>query len=836
MTWEPEFVGREAELKILIENLNHARNGNGSIIFIRGEAGIGKTRLALELSKQKISFGFEFLTGQCIYHEGTDPYLPFIDMFKKYLSTHPYLASAIQVSFKSPFGELFDFYPIDESRYTTHGTTDTGYKPDRERPPRRPQPPKPDIDYAPELTSKIFDHQMSEGQHRMFETVSKLLIGISKKKPLILFIDDVHWADTASLHLLHYLARNILNQPILILCAYRVEELAQTKGTVDPLQEFIARLGTENLFTAIDLTRLDKKHTTQVISSLLEVKNIPKDFAELIFKETEGNPFFIREVLKTLIEEGALSIQTGKLVLNISPAEIVIPVSIKELINLRVQRLDEVSVDVLEYAAVIGNVFKLELLNNIIDMPESKLVNVLGKLTEHIFITDIQKDEGFTYKFTHNKIHEVIYDGINDVKKKIIHLRLAKYLEDSKIDNLDEVVFDLAYHFYYGLDFDRALSYSIEGGEKAMHAYANKEALDLYNIALNSLRRLDEKLANTAHYKEKKIEVLSQLGALNKSSGDLDKALNYFEQLLPLCDEINDKSKKASAFLEIGWIFQEQKFKMESENYFKKSLVLAEEVGDGLITAGAYIGLGTIFEHDGNYDRALEYYSTSRMYAEKNHDLLNLAKAHNGFGRVYDLQGNFPKAVKHKETSIYIFKQLNDLPELAKAYSSLGLTYLDMGELEKTIEYNKKCIDLADKISDLRLKCYGQTYSVNSLVKADQLDQAENYTTDALEISKKLDERYITALNYINFGIIYRHRQELNKAIFYFRTAIELLEKLNVPFHLAECYEHFAEINLIKGESAKANYYLKKAQEIRESTSIPSDVNHRLERLRELRF
>jgi len=848
MEWEAEFVGRESEFNTLKELLEQVRKKRGNILFISGEAGVGKTRLAEELAKKKGELRFEFLSGQCIYHEGTDPYLPFIDMFKGYLTSHPYLASAVQASFSSPANVIFDYYPLEKINYSVAEVSEKAHKAEVERvsrkktkkPGKKSKGPYTDssvtIPVSPGIAgtqSQFFDFEVLEGKHRMFETISRIIISISKNKLLVLFIDDVHWADSASLHLLHYLARHIEDQPILVLAAYRTEDLKTTRGPVHPIEELMTRLGSENLFSTLELKRLIQKDTTKIISDLLGVKKIPNDFASLIYQETEGNPFFIKEVLKTLIEDGALSIKKDQLKLNISPDEMVIPMSIRELINLRVQRLTDEMVDVLEYSAVIGNEFEFEYLRNILDLPESKLVNILSKLTEAKFITHIKKDNGFTYQFMHNKIHEVIYNGINEIKKKLIHLRLAKYLEDAKIDNIDEVVYDLAYHFYYGVDFDRALSYSIEGGEKAMRTYANRKALDLYNISLNSLRRLDEKLANTTHYKEKKVEVLMKLGTLNKTMGEWDKALNYFEQAVPICDEISDKDHKAGAYLEMGWIYQQRSFWTQAQSYFRKALAMAEEIQDDYIASEAFNGLGAVAEREGDYEDALEFYATSRKLAEVNDDFLNLAKAHNAFGRIYNLRGDYSKAIKHKEKSIYIFKKLNDLPELAKSYTSLGLTYYDVGDIEKNIECNEKCIKLAEKISDIRIKGYGLTNSVEALVKSNQLEKAEEYTKDALEIFKTLEERYMIALNYANFGIIFKHKKEWNNAIYYFKTAIELMENLNIPYHLAECYKQFAEIYNNRGEKAKADYYLIKAERISQKSLGLGDIRQSPERIRE---
>ena len=825
MTWEAKFVGREDEFKVLKFGLEQAQAGYGSILFILGEAGVGKTRLAEEFSKQKAPFDFKFLKGQCIYREGTDPYLPFIDMFKGYLSTHPYQATAILSSFNSTAGVIFDVFPTEKSRYSpnlgasestkTSKSTDTISDKNISKVISTEAGGKP---------SEIYDFQLLEGKHRMFETVLRIIIEISKKKPLVLFLDDLHWADVASLHLLHYLARNIKNNPIFMIGSYRPEDLNYTKDGVHPLQEIITRLGTENLYNTIELRRLTHRDTKMIVIDLLGVDNIPDDFAELIDNETEGNPFFIKEVLRTLIEDGALSIKNGKLILNISPEEILIPTSIKELINLRVQRLDDECKDVLEYASVIGNQFDLELLKNIIDIPESKLINILSKLTEAKFIIDVKEEEIITWKFTYNKTHEIIYNEINDNKKKLIHLKIAKYLEDEKIDNIDEVVYDLAYHFYYGYDFDRALSYSIEGGEKALVSYANKEALDLYNISLNSLRRLDDKLANTTHYKEKKIEVLSKLGVLNKNIGEWDKSLQYYEHIIPICDEIKEPQKKSRPYLNIGWIYQQRGHWQQAQNYFQKSLSMAKIIQDFFISAEAYNGLGAVYEREGQLENAIDYYSTSRKFAEENYDLLNLAKAHNAFGRIYNQQGNYNKAVEHKKKSISIFKRIKNLPELAKAYTSIALTFYDMGEMNKNIEYNEKCIELADQISDVRIKGYGLSNAVESLVKTEQLTKALDYATNALEIFKKLEERFMISLNYMNFGIIFKENKEWDKSKYYFKKAIEFMENLKIPYHLADCYRQFAEMYRSKSELAKASYYLEKAKEIYVSISAASYV------------
>jgi predicted ATPase len=843
MAWEAQFIGREDELKLLQHALELAKAGHGGVIFITGEAGVGKTRLAEELEKAEMGFEFEFLKGQCIYSEGVDPYLPFIDLFKGYLTAHPYVTTAVMATFASPASIIFDYFPTETEKYSpkiekksvkTKGTS-------KKKETKKSQSENDNISsnsgmYKNSLNSNTLepskglkptefsDFQLLEGKHRMFETISKIIINISQKKTLVLFLDDLHWADAASLHLFHYLARNITKQPILMIGAYRSEELENLSGQVHPLQELITRLGSESLYSLIGLERLGHEQSSEIIISLLGVKNIPPDFANLIFVETEGNPFFIREVLRTLVEEGALSIKNDKLVLNISPEEIVIPTSIKELIKLQIQRLDDSTVEVLEHSSVIGNEFDLELLKNIVDYTPKKIINTISKLIDAKILHNLDEKGGFVWRFSHNKTREVIYSELNDNKKRLIHLAIANYLEKYRAEKISEVVYDLANHYYHGFDFKSALAYSIVGGEKAMRAYANKEALELFNISLNSIRRLDEKVAETKEYKHKKTDVLSKLGALHITLGEWDKALDYYEQIIPICDEMKDNKRKAKAYLDIGWLYQRRSFWEEAQKNFRKSLALADAIKEESIVTQAYNGLGAVLEREGDFDQAIECYTISRKFAEKNDDLLNLAKAHNAFGRIYNQQRNYLKAIDHKNKSIYLFEQVKDLPELAKSYTSLGLTYLDMGNMEKNIEYNEKCILLADEISDIRIKGYGLSNAVEALVKTNQLDKALNYASDALEIFKKLGERFMIALNYMNYGTIFKHMKDWEKSKYYFKTTIEFMENLKIPYHLADCYRQFADMYRKKGEAAKTVYYLQKAKDIYQSISAANYV------------
>ncbi|MEM2900735.1 MAG: ATP-binding protein, partial [Thermoplasmata archaeon] len=239
---KPALIGREKELSQLKEMLDSMLAGHGGLVFISGEAGIGKTRLIFELRDYAHPLGVHFLTGRSLYHEGSDPYLPFIDALREYFKKEKSEEIKVDEKVSAPIGFIGHIGGLDkiESR-SGEGAIPLGLL----------------TTFGHESSSKREEIDIRKERDRMFETVLQLIISISKEKPLILFLDDLQWADSASLQLLYYISRNIRESRVLICCTYRPEDLLESEGKAHPLTDTIKRMSRERLFATINLKKLN---------------------------------------------------------------------------------------------------------------------------------------------------------------------------------------------------------------------------------------------------------------------------------------------------------------------------------------------------------------------------------------------------------------------------------------------------------------------------------------------------------------------------------------------------------------------------------------------------
>jgi predicted ATPase len=278
------FVGRESEMDELKSHLTESANGHGRLVLIVGEMGIGKSRLADELGRYANTQDILFLKGRSLYKENTEPYLPFVEAFSGYLS-----------------GEK-DYHDVDSRAVMgAYGEEpfSLGLLPLRQ---------------SSEVASVIKKANLNFQQERdrLFESICELVIEISENRPLLLVLDDLQWADDGTLQVLHYLARNIRSHKVLILGTYCPEDLNNNGGKSNSLPETIRRMRIEKLFSEIKLNRFNEKCTTLMIESLVGKQSLPNGFSKMLFKESEGNPFFIEEVLKSLVNEGLIDVASYK--------------------------------------------------------------------------------------------------------------------------------------------------------------------------------------------------------------------------------------------------------------------------------------------------------------------------------------------------------------------------------------------------------------------------------------------------------------------------------------------------------------------------------------------
>jgi serine/threonine protein kinase len=447
--WAQALVDREQEIKILRARLDAALRAEGSLVFITGEAGIGKTRLAYELRSYAKLRGAQCLMGKGGERESAIPYKPWSDIIKEYTRWAP---------------PLLVFKAV--------GTFATEL-----------------VKLVPELSEKLGTIPSSAPapstqQHvRLYEAVTQFFINISKEVPLMLFLDDLQWFDDASMALLHHMARAITIEHLLVVGAYRDLELDDQRS----LSRSVAEINRERLSSALPLKRLAFDYALQMIRQTFGDK-VPDELPDLIYGKTEGNPFFIEEVLRSLVEEGAVyPVERGWGVKDLS--DVHVPRGIKEVLGKRLECLDEESCHVLSTAAVIGREFSFLMLREVTGLDEDRLIDIIDKCLQSRLVVARHILGEEVYAFADTQLRDVLYEDISPIRRRRQHMKVGEAVEKVYTKKIDDYLETLAYHFTEGNDLSKAIDYAQKAGDKAARLLAWDQARRYYETALKLMEK-----------------------------------------------------------------------------------------------------------------------------------------------------------------------------------------------------------------------------------------------------------------------------------------------------------------------------------------------------------
>jgi len=500
----PKMVGRDKELDQLKEFLYASIKGKGNTVLVSGEAGIGKTRLVKELEAYAEPLNVKVLECRCLYESST-PFLPFREALRSIFQvsksdTLQLQKRKISRLVKESAPEFVQAIPIAGNLIAGLAVAYRTYRGEKGKEERAE-------------FGGLFERD--EG----LEVISSLLVAISKKQPLLLSIDDLHSADTPSLSLLYYLARNVQNSKILVVGTYRPEEVARThEGPVHPLLDIMQRMGREDLFRKIELKRLSQVNCFDLIQSMLGVGL--DDLVKLVYEETEGNPFFAIETLRLLMQQNVLIKEDARWKLSKNIEEVEIPLRVYDVVVHRINALKDEERDILDCASVVGEAFFSDVVEDVSGLTRIRLLKNLNSIEGRYHLIHSFED-GF--RFDHSKIREVLYNEIAPELRKEYHLMVAKYLEEAKKDRLEEVVTELAYHYYRSGNAQKGIPYLLRAGEDAREKWAVFEAVKLFSQAL-------EIMGNDERWSEDRTRALEALGDVYALTAQHENANECYEK------------------------------------------------------------------------------------------------------------------------------------------------------------------------------------------------------------------------------------------------------------------------------------------------------------------
>ena len=500
----PKMVGRDVELYQLKELLHATIKGKGNTVLVSGEAGIGKTRLVKELEAYAGQLGVKVLEGRCLYESPT-PFLPFREALRSIFQVSksdalPLQERKISRVIKESAPQFVQAIPVVGNLIAGFAVAYRTYKDEKGK------------EKHTELGG-LFERD--EG----LETISDLLVAISEKQPSLLFIDDLHLADTPSLSLLYYLARHVKNSKILTVGTYRSEEVTKAyEGTVHPLLDVMQRMSREDLFHKIELKRLSQVNYYDFILSMLSADL--GDLVKLIYEETEGNPFFAIETLRLLMQQKVLIKENGRWKLSKNIEAVEIPPRVYDVVVHRINDLRDEERDILNCASVVGEEFSSKVIESVSGVSRIGLLKTLNDIEGKYHLIHSSEDG---CRFDHSKIREVLYNEIAPELRNEYHSMIARYMEEANKDRLEEVATELAYHYYQCGNAQKAIPYLLKSGGDAREKWAVFEAVKFFSQAL-------EMMGNDERWSEDRTRALEALGDVYAFTGEHEKANECYEK------------------------------------------------------------------------------------------------------------------------------------------------------------------------------------------------------------------------------------------------------------------------------------------------------------------
>lgn len=692
--WLAPLISRNAELSKLKAAFENALVNKPIVIALQGESGVGKTRLMQELAVYAQSKGAEVLTGTAT-EEGL-AYAPWIEVARQYVAQTPgELLRRMLGTYASEFARLVPDIPVKI------GTI----------------PPSKALGEA------------QEDKIRLYEAITQFFISICDETPLLLLFDDMQYADQPSLELLEYFVRSTSSLRVLTVCSLPPENTIETET---PLEQTFMKFNKQRLLETVPLKNLNEQETMELIKQIFGEEKLSADFVNLIYSRTGGNPFFVEEVLRALVEDGII-FRTEKGWDRKPVQELAIPKSVKTALRTRLAKLNPEAVSVLTMASVIGSEFDFAVLREVIQAQEDALLEKLEAAIGAGLILEVptRKD---VFRFADSRIRELLLGDLIQSRRIRYHVKIAEAMEKVHSNRLQDHAEGIASHFSDGGDTERATKYSIMAGDGnlAIHAYEQairdyKRALDLLEIEgandvdkASTLRKLAESCQYAGQsqnavktYKEA-ISIYEKQGDLKacaRISVDLASAVNLsggsevegtraaiaiLQNGLNFVKSDPESFEAAAIFARLATSYGVLEEWKDAEAWAQKGLEVGEKsnnrgaIADALSMKASFLtDTGRIDEGLPLWEKVFEVSSQNEQYFQMFYSLLNIA--------IYTYPRDLVRAREFMQRRLELSKKINYIGYEAGCRGWLG--YLDWlkGDWASALEETERSFQIWDR-------------------------------------------------------------------------------------------------------------------------------------------
>lgn len=777
------LVGRESELHKLKEVYDLARQGRGSVCLVSAEAGGGKSRLIEEFRNWVFEQGGEFFWGSCFDRSNHVPYQPFAEVLKTLVSTTGKMSQQDRqdrlARMKDSLGNL--------------GGIITGLAPEMKE--------------IIGTVSPIVPLEPERDNLRFLKVCSQFFLDLGEvEKPAVIMLDDLHWADEGSLSLLRAILIFIEKYPVVVIGTYRDDEIAPTHrihGIINEARE--QKLPLEE----IKLQKFDLSAVGHMISELLvEEEDDICHLSEYVFKKTQGNPFFVIEIIRQLVYEKAIYFMDGHYVADWQAiANITVPSTLVDTIIKKIEDLEPRLLELLSYGAVLGREFDTDFLLKLGKYSIDELVEMIDQAT---MMQLVESGSGSgKIAFIHDRVREAFYQRLSKDELKKLHFEIAFVMEQIYSQNSDAVIYELAAHFAVTGDNDKTLQYSLVAAEKAKNGYANAEAENNYNMAIKALENKQEigsalwqkakeglmesylltgkfsqviDIANEIlPYKTNNVEkagIHRQIATAYFKSGDLSNAEQIVSRGLAMLGEYVPKTRAGIRFSLVKEIFVQTLHESFPRVFLHKQGQPVKPEHREILKFN--FTMGWIYALTDAEKFAWSVLKILNINEAKIGDPRELARGKGAFGSINMAISKFDKAVLYLQESIKLLEEMKDEWGLAQCYQWMGFGYLWQGKHEQSTHYFLRSKEIFERLGD----SWEQIYSL------------------------------------LGLGSAYRYMADYEKSLFYYSECLHLSDQIKSYMEVSSAMSNIAYLHIIKGDLDQARKWQDKALSLSEKKNI----------------
>jgi class 3 adenylate cyclase/tetratricopeptide (TPR) repeat protein len=815
------FVGRDAECATLRQALERAEAGHGQVVAVVGEAGVGKSRLLYELLQAPPTQGWRILESASVSYGKATPYFPVLDLLRRYAHVDERddartIRAKVTGQVLTLDATLQDTLPAllallevlpDDSPFLTLD------------PPQRRQ--------------------------RTLAALKRVLLRESQVQPVLLVFEDLHWIDSETQALLDSLVESLPTARVLLLVNYR--------------PEYQHGWGSKTYYTQLRLDPLPPVSAQALLQALLGDDANLAPLPPLLIARTEGNPFFLEESVRTLVETGVLIGEPGAYRLAQALPTIHVPATVQAVLAARIDRLAPEEKRLLQTAAVVGTEVPLPLLHAIAEVPEEVLHRGLAHVqaAEFLYETRLFPERAFTFK--HALTHEVAYGSLLQERRRVLHARIVEALEALAGDRVAEQIERLAHHALRGEVWDKALAYCRQAGEKAMARSAYREAVGSFEQALSALPPLPE----TRDTHEQAIDLRLALRSALLPSGDSGRILAALREAEALAAALDDPRRLGRVLIFQSAHFRAMGMHDQAIAAAQRALALATAGGEVVLLVLANQQLGMAYQLQGDYRRAIACFRQTvvsldgaRRYERFGEVFLPAVRSRANLTLCHAELGTFAEGLALGEEGLRIAEVVAHPASLMVASQGIGLLALRQGDLPRALALLERAVGLcqdadlpywfpaiawtlgaaytlAGRVADAmplltqameqttvmeRVDC--QALCSLSLGKArllaGRLEEAHILAEQALTLTREHQERghEAYALHLLSEIATRREPPEIAQAEAHYRQALALAEALGMRPLQAHCHRGLGTLYAATGQHEQARTELSAAIEL----------------------